>query len=64
MRRLWTSDDIAKLKSMAKNHPPARIAEELGRGISATYVKAHKLKVSLRYRKPAEAPSAADMRAA
>jgi hypothetical protein len=41
MRRRWTSDEISKLKSMAQKHPAAKIAEELGRGISATFVKAH-----------------------
>ncbi len=51
MRRRWTPDEISKLKSMAQKHPAAKIAEELGRGVSATFVKAHELKVSLRYRK-------------
>jgi hypothetical protein len=39
---------------MAQKHPAAKIAEELGRGVSAIFVKAHELKVSLRYKKPAE----------
>jgi hypothetical protein len=48
---------------MAQKHPAAKIAEELGRGIAATSVKAHQLKVSLRYKRTTEAPSAADVRA-
>ena len=47
----WTPDEISKLKSMAQKYPAAKIAEELGRGLSATVVKAHELKLSLRVRK-------------
>jgi hypothetical protein len=47
----WSPEDISKLKNMAQKYPAAKIAEELGRGVAATYVKAHELKVSLRYRK-------------
>jgi hypothetical protein len=46
--RRWTTDDIAKLKEMAGKYPAAQIAAELGRGLSATRVKAHLLRVSLR----------------
>jgi hypothetical protein len=48
----WTPEEISKLKSMAQKYPAARIAEELGRGLSATVVKAHELKLSLRIQKP------------
>jgi hypothetical protein len=49
MRNPWTPEDISKLKSMAGKMPAAKIAFELGRGFSATVVKAHELRVSLRY---------------
>jgi hypothetical protein len=48
----WTQEEISKLKSMAQKYPAATIAKELGRGFSATAVKAHELKVSLRLKKP------------
>lgn len=58
-QRRGTPEDISKLKGMAQKYPAAKIAEELGRGISATMVKAHELKLSLRYKKPAsETPAA------
>ena len=63
--RRWTAEDIAKLKNMAGRHPAARIAAELGRGPSATRVKAHLLKISLRLRRPQpkfEQPPCAEMR--
>jgi hypothetical protein len=47
-RRPWTPDDVAKLKIMARKYPTAQIAKELGRGHSATVMKAHALGVSLR----------------
>jgi hypothetical protein len=50
-RKLWSDSEIAKLKSMAGIYPTAQIAQELGRGLSATMVKAHQLHISLR-RKP------------
>jgi hypothetical protein len=43
----WTSDEIAKLKAMAQKYPAAKIAAELGRGLPATRVKAHQLRISL-----------------
>jgi hypothetical protein len=46
--RRWNTDDIAKLKSMAQKFPAAAIAVELGRSTTATVVKAHELKLSLR----------------
>jgi hypothetical protein len=47
-RLRWDADDLAKLKGMAGNFPTAHIAKELGRGISATIMKAHALRLSLR----------------
>jgi hypothetical protein len=47
-RKPWTYEDISKLKSMAQRFPTAQIAQELGRGISATVMKAHELQLSLR----------------
>ena len=52
IRKLWSDLEIAKLKSMAGNYSTAQIAQELGRGLSATMVKAHQLQISLR-RRPA-----------
>ena len=46
--RRWTADEVEKLKTMAQKCPAAKIAAELGRGRSATAVKAHELKLSLR----------------
>jgi hypothetical protein len=48
--RRWTKDDINKLILMAQKYPTAQIAAELGRGRSATALKAHELKLSLRMR--------------
>jgi hypothetical protein len=48
----WSPEEISKLKSMAQKYPAAKIAEALGRGVAATMVKAHELKISLRYTKP------------
>ena len=47
-RRPWTSDDIAKLTCMAQKYPTSEIAKALGRGLSATVMKAHTLGISLR----------------
>jgi hypothetical protein len=58
----WT-DDIAKLRTMAKKYSTDQIAQELGRrGVSAIHMKAHELGISLR-RTPAPQdanPSAVD----
>ena len=56
----WTPEEISKLKRMAQKHPVAHIAAELGRGLAATTVKAHELKLSLRVKKPPEVNSAED----
>ena len=51
MLRRWLDDDLAKLQSMAGKYPAKHIAAKLGRCLSATMVKAHQLRISLR-RKP------------
>lgn len=48
----WSNEDVDKLKSWAGKRNAAEIAADLGRGVSATYVKAHLLKVSLRVKHP------------
>jgi hypothetical protein len=59
------TEEVSKLQSMATKYPAAKMAEELGRGIPATMVKAHQLKVSVRFKKPANgeaAPAGSDAR--
>jgi hypothetical protein len=56
VRRPWTDEDINKLKSMAQRYPTQRIAAELGRGVSATTVKAHQLRISLKVKSKAKEP--------
>jgi hypothetical protein len=46
--RPWTTEDVAKLKSMARKYTTKQIASELNRGHSGTVMKAHSLGVSLR----------------
>ena len=46
--RPWTTEDVAKLKSMARKYTTKQIASELNRGHSATVMKAQSLGVSLR----------------
>jgi hypothetical protein len=46
--RRWTDDDVATLQTMARKHPVEQIAAELGRGVSATVIKAYELRISLR----------------
>ena len=48
--RPWTADDVAKLKSLARRATRQEIAEKPGRSVSATSVKAHRLKLSLKMR--------------
>ena len=50
--RGWTADDILRLKELAQTCPPAQIAAQLGRSPSATAVKAHELKLSLKLWRP------------
>jgi hypothetical protein len=47
-RKRWTPEDVTKLQSMAQKYPTAQIAAELGRGLAATAMKAHELRLSLR----------------
>jgi hypothetical protein len=39
-RRLWSDEDISRLKGMAGQYPAEQIAKALGRGLEATYLKA------------------------
>jgi len=50
-RRRWTADEISNLKNLARKHPAAQIAAQLGRSRSATAIKAHELKLSLKVRR-------------
>ena len=50
-RRRWTAEDMAKLQRMAQKYPAQHIAAELGRGLAATMVKAHQLRISLRMKR-------------
>jgi hypothetical protein len=47
-KRLWTNDEVAKLKSLAGKMPARDIAVEIGRGYAATVLKAHLLRIPLR----------------
>jgi hypothetical protein len=47
-KRVWTDDDIAKLKNLAGKIPVRQIAALLDRSLGATVVEASKLKLSLR----------------
>jgi len=47
-KRLWTEDEIARLRSLAGSRPAPDIAAEIGRGYAATILKAHLLRISLR----------------
>ena len=47
-RNRWSPEDVAKLQSMARKYPTARIAADLGRSVAATALKAHQLQISLR----------------
>ena len=44
----WSADDVAKLQNMAQKYPAVQIAAELGRDLSATMMKAHELRISLK----------------
>lgn len=46
--RVWTEEDISKLKGLATKLPLKDIAAELGRSPGATVLKAHQLRISLR----------------
>ena len=60
MRRAWSEEEIAKLRSMAKRYPTHVIAAELGRGVSATMVRAHELRLSLKVQSKKIVEPAAD----
>ena len=60
-KRPWTTDDIAQLKSMARRVSTVEIAKQLGRGVSATVMKAHGLGISLRL-KPKQGSGLPDLR--
>ena len=51
IKRAWTEDDIARLKTMAGKEPGVRIAQKLGRTLGAVAVEASKLGLSLRTRR-------------
>jgi len=51
VRRRWTAAEISSLKELARKHPAAQIAAQLGRSRSATAVKAHELQLSLKVRR-------------
>ena len=55
--RTWTEHDIAKLTSLAGKAPTAHIADQLGRTQAAVVMQASKMKLSLRTRAHAGAPS-------
>lgn len=57
-RRRWSAGDMAKLQRMARKYPAQHIAAELGRGLAATMVKAHQLRISLRMKRHQEAGAA------
>lgn len=44
----WTAEDVLTLQAMARKYPPEQIAAELGRGVTATLVKAHELRITLK----------------
>lgn len=50
IRRAWSEEDIAKLKSMAGKRPAKEIAAELQRSPGAVCVEASKLRIPLRTR--------------
>jgi hypothetical protein len=45
--RAWSDADVSKLMAMAGRYRAEQIAIELGRGLGATIVKAHQLRISL-----------------
>lgn len=47
-RKSWTGEELMRLRELAGHHSTAKIAQELGRGVSATIHKAHELGISLR----------------
>jgi hypothetical protein len=47
-KRIWTIEDIEKLKTLAQRRSVADIAAALGRSTGSIAVKAHQLGISLR----------------
>ena len=45
--RPWSEAEVSKLMAMAGRYRAEQIARELGRGLGATIVKAHQLRISL-----------------
>ena len=60
-RKPWSEEDIAQLQSMARRYPTKEIARQLGRGVPATVMMAHTLKISLRLR-PKKGSGETDLR--
>ena len=60
-RRRWSEIDVAKLRSLATQKPAAQIAAELGRGLPATVMKAHELRISLRLKPKSGSRKLADL---
>ena len=52
LRRPWTDEEVAKLKSMAQKYPPAHIASEIGRALASVRTKARELAISLQMDRP------------
>ena len=48
----WTAEDVLTLQAMARKYPPEQIAAELGRGVTATMVKAYELRIPLKIKSP------------
>jgi hypothetical protein len=61
MKRRWTDEDISSLKSMARRYPTEQIAKALARGVPATVMMAHSLRISLRLR-PKKGSGVVDLR--
>ena len=61
MGKPWTEEDVAKLRNLARRIPTRQIAKELGRGVPATVMMAHALRISLRL-KPKKGSGEADLR--
>jgi hypothetical protein len=59
-RRPWSEEDVSKLTAMAGRYPTREISRELGRGLGATILKAHQLRISLRTRPKRAGLSAVD----
>jgi hypothetical protein len=52
----WTAEDVLTLQAMARKYPPEQIAAELGRGVTATMVKAYELRIPLKIKSPELSP--------